>query len=175
MSCGEMDQQPEEPGAIDYRELVARAQHLSREKFIAERTAPVLLLFSGGAAPSDPSTAKTTAGFATVIPGVTSQAHAPKPLKIYEVAKRKGANAFDHMITLGRAPNNDIVLLDASVSKFHLSFTRREEAWLVTDSSTHGTWLGGAKLERGVATPIESAAALSLARSVALRFLSPED
>jgi hypothetical protein len=166
---------PEETGT-EYSKLVARAQHLSRDKFVAERPHPALLLFGAGQAPNvGPSLAKTTSGFATVIPGVTSMAKAPKPQHVYDVVKRPGANAFALMVTVGRATNNDVVLVDGAVSKFHLSFTQRDGKWLVTDSSTHGTWLDGNKLVRGAATPIESTAMLTLARQLSLCFLSAED
>ena len=35
------------------------------------------------------------------------------------VEKQKGSNAFDNMITVGRAGNNDIALEISSISKFH--------------------------------------------------------
>jgi hypothetical protein len=168
------DDQGTETGA-SWSELVARAQHLTREQFIQERRAPVLLVLGEANLLEAKGVAKTASGFKTMIPGVTTASNTPRPLQVFELAKRPGANAFSHMITVGRAHNNDVVIPDAAVSKFHLSFTQREGVWNVTDSSTHGTWIGATKLEKGLGTRIESGVTLSLARAVLVRFLSPED
>jgi hypothetical protein len=162
-------------GPESYRLLVARAQHLTREEFIAERKDPVLLQYGEIASPDGKGVGKTASGFQTVIPGVTTHSKRPRPLQIFSLMKRPGANAFSHMVTVGRAHNNDIVLAEAAISKFHLSFTQRDGAWHVTDSSTHGTLLGQTKLKKGEAVRVESGSILVLSRTVSLRFLSPED
>ena len=49
-----------------------------------------------------------------------------------------------HMICVGRAPNNDIVLLDHTISKFHAYFTKAEaeDSLAIADAdSTNGTKL----------------------------------
>ena len=52
-------------------------------------------------------------------------------------------NAFTHMITLGRAANNDIVLADTTLSKLHGWFLlpkNGEDTWVYVDNnSTNGT------------------------------------
>ncbi|MGE0708592.1 MAG: FHA domain-containing protein [Planctomycetota bacterium] len=66
---------------------------------------------------------------------------------ILPVKKREGGNAFTSMITVGRAPNNDVVLHDPSVSKFHAYFTQREGGLHVIDAgATNFTKLNGAQL-----------------------------
>ena len=72
-----------------------------------------------------------------------------KDQKLVVLPVRKVQGAFCSMITVGRTANNDVVISDTEVSKFHAYFRRNEAgAWEVTDAgSRNGTWLGGKKLE----------------------------
>lgn len=49
-------------------------------------------------------------------------------------------------ITIGRAPDNDIVYNEPSVSGHHAEITFNGEYILITDHSTNGTWINGRKL-----------------------------
>jgi hypothetical protein len=50
-------------------------------------------------------------------------------------------------LSLGRGPDNDIVIDDATLSRLHLLFTREESGWSVRDAgSTNGTTVEGARL-----------------------------
>lgn len=49
-------------------------------------------------------------------------------------------------ITIGRAPDNDIVYQEPSVSGHHADITFNGEYILMTDHSTNGTWINGRKL-----------------------------
>jgi hypothetical protein len=78
-------------------------------------------------------------------------------LEIYPLAKKPGAS-FPDRITIGRTPNNDIVIADHSVSRFHAYLRLDGKAWVVADAgSKNGSWLGTATLEarkeRKVASP----------------------
>lgn len=58
-------------------------------------------------------------------------------------------NAFAMGVTVGRTPNNDVVLPDHSISRFHGYFQQdsRTGAWRLVDAeSRNGTQVGGAKL-----------------------------
>lgn len=65
----------------------------------------------------------------------------------------KGAstnNPFAMGVTVGRVENNDVVVDDASVSRFHawLQLDERAGKWSLTDAeSKNGTWLDGVQLE----------------------------
>ena len=64
---------------------------------------------------------------------------------IAPLAKRAG-NPFG-MVTLGRAVNNDIVLLYEDVSKCHAFFVNKPDGWTIMDAgSTNGTFLRGKPL-----------------------------
>ena len=68
-------------------------------------------------------------------------------LEIYPLAKKPGAS-FPDRITIGRTPNNDIVIVDHSVSRFHAYLRVDGKAWVVADAgSKNGSWLANATLE----------------------------
>ncbi|MBI3723534.1 FHA domain-containing protein [bacterium] len=53
-------------------------------------------------------------------------------------------NPFEQMVTVGRAENNDVVVKNASVSKFHAYFRVVGPAvWVHDAGSSNGTWLEG--------------------------------
>jgi hypothetical protein len=67
--------------------------------------------------------------------------------KVFELRKRSGSLVND--IFVGRAPTNDIVLANASVSKSHLRFIsipRTKHYQLVDMFSSNGTYLNGEKI-----------------------------
>lgn len=63
---------------------------------------------------------------------------------------KSSRNAFTHMITLGRAANNDIILADSTLSKLHGWFLvpkNGEETWCYIDNtSTNGTKINKHKI-----------------------------
>ena len=82
--------------------------------------------------------------------------HGPRRLEIYPLAKKPHA-PFPDMITIGRTPNNDVVLKDATVSRLHAFFRHRDGHWQIADGgSKNGTYLDGTVLaprkERDVAS-----------------------
>lgn len=63
------------------------------------------------------------------------------------VIEKSADNAFKHRVTVGRTSNNDIVLDDSSVSRFHAWFEDRAGEWVVVDAgSRNGTLVNGKKL-----------------------------
>jgi hypothetical protein len=88
-----------------------------------------------------------------------------RKLEIFPLAKKPNA-PFPDMITVGRTPNNDIVLRDATVSRLHAFFKykttqapdgSRTYVWQIADGgSKNGTSLDGLALaprkERGVSS-----------------------
>ncbi len=78
--------------------------------------------------------------------------------------------------TLGRGPENDIVVDDATLSRVHLVLMRSPAGgWTVRDAgSSNGTLLDGRRLAAGQPEPLPSGARLQ-AGSVHLTFLGPAD
>ncbi len=90
-----------------------------------------------------------------------TQASAPRAAltrvtQVFELRKSAG-KAFPHGITVGRIENNDIVLDERSVSRFHAYFVRAKDGsgWQLVDADSKlGTWLDGKKLAPKTPTPI---------------------
>ena len=79
--------------------------------------------------------------------------HVPTPMMgvgepvVFPVVKTR-ENAFGRGITVGRTGNNDVVLEDGTVSRFHAWFQREEHGgYLLTDAgSKNGTFVAGVRL-----------------------------
>jgi hypothetical protein len=85
-------------------------------------------------------------------------------------------NAFPMGITLGRVESNDIIIDDASVSRFHawLQFDERQKTWMLCDAqSKNGTWLDGTTVAQGARVPLHDGAVIKLGQA-SLRFLMPQ-
>ena len=90
------------------------------------------------------------------------------------VAKRPGSNPFG-FVSVGRAPNNDIVIPAASISKFNCYFVTASGGYgLVDAGSTTGTKLEDQPLvARGQPLPVADGALIQLGEVVTARFLEP--
>ncbi|MEZ4402086.1 MAG: FHA domain-containing protein [Kofleriaceae bacterium] len=83
----------------------------------------------------------------TLVAPVLGQRRGPRAIEVYPLAKKPGAS-FADMITIGRTPNNDVVLRDVTVSRFHAYFRQRGARWLVADAgSRNGSAVAGGPLE----------------------------
>lgn len=85
-------------------------------------------------------------------------------------------NAFPRGITLGRTRNNDVILEDASVSRFHAWFAHPDAdgPWQLTDAgSRNGTSVEGTRLVQRKAESLHDGAKLEVGR-IHLTFLLPE-
>lgn len=83
------------------------------------------------------------------------------------VIEKTKDNAFQRRITIGRTGNNDIVLDDASVSRFHAWIEQVEQEWRIVDAgSRNGSTIGGRKV------PPKATAVLSNGLSLRIGSLS---
>lgn len=82
-------------------------------------------------------------------------------------------NAFQRRVTLGRTTNNDIVLEDASVSRFHAWLQLNEKAvWEIVDAgSRNGTFVNGRRLAQKVGQSLDNDQRVRIG-SVELRFFT---
>jgi hypothetical protein len=130
----------------DWRALVAAR---SREAFVAGYGYPFLLALSGLDAPAAPARTIRMEGGVEMINAIMAERRrlkaegGPKAGPVV-LPVRKVQTTFPSMITVGRARNNDIVVSDALVSKFHAFFRQLENGdWGVADAgSANGTRLG---------------------------------
>lgn len=87
-----------------------------------------------------------------------------EPWAVAALEKRSSSNAFDLMITLGRAPNNDLVLPHPRISKFHAYVRLQGDAWQLVDvGSTNGTRLDELELVPHRPVELRSGSQLRLA------------
>jgi hypothetical protein len=110
--------------------------------------------------------------------GVCSQRPTSSDPLIFEVRKvehaRPSGLAFG--ITLGRAANNDIMLDDSTVSRFHASFQQEERTgvWYLNDAeSQNGSFVEGSRVSPRLPAPLTSGASLGFG-DVRVLFLMPE-
>src|SRR5688572_9337244 len=73
------------------------------------------------------------------------------------IAIRKVNDTFPNMITVGRTANDDMVMPDVSVSKFHAFFKKTTRGFELADAgSKNGTWVAGEELApRGLALAVK--------------------
>ena len=82
-------------------------------------------------------------------------------------------NAFALGITVGHTENNDIVIEDESVSRFHAYFQQSGSSWKLVDTGSRlGTWLDEAQLRPNTATEVNDGAQLRFGK-VQVTFLLP--
>lgn len=91
---------------------------------------------------------------------------------------KTGRNAFQAGVTLGRTPNNDVVVPHHAVSKFHLYFhanpaSGRMEVQDV--GSRYGTQVGERVLPPGESAPLKSGATILVAKYVKITFFTAKD
>ncbi len=142
--------------AAHYRHLVS----LGRDEFLAAAAPAALIRYRTAA--EDPAMTGTTTltldrqRVETLDAAGRHGRLTPEPLEmeLYPLVKKPGAS-FRDRITIGRTANNDVVVVDHSVSRLH-AYVRDADTWLVADAgSKNGSWIGGVALEprREVALP----------------------
>jgi len=91
--------------------------------------------------------------------------------------RKSHGNAFNMMITMGRAKNNDLVIPDQRVSKFHVYFRNVGDEWRITDAnSTNGTSVDGVNLETTQqSVTLRSNSRIVLSEAIEVLFLEPAD
>ena len=140
-------------------DFLALALKMPRTQFVTAH--PVLFLVGRGAlvAPDGPRRTMALENSEEITQPLDTDAldeeQLPPPMLI---AVRKTTDNFPSMITVGRTANNDVVLVDVSVSKFHAHFKTLPSGValeLHDAGSRNGTWADGRAVERG--TPVKVA------------------
>ncbi|MFZ5445462.1 MAG: FHA domain-containing protein [Myxococcota bacterium] len=73
------------------------------------------------------------------------------------VIEKTKDNAFKQRITIGRTANNDIVLDDSSVSRFHAWIEQVNHEWVFVDAgSRNGSTIAGRKVAAKIAAPLSN-------------------
>ncbi|MGE0708744.1 MAG: FHA domain-containing protein [Planctomycetota bacterium] len=157
---------------IPYREFAQQYASLSEEEFLRQIKEPHVLMVERR------NLRESESGFMTV--KFTKEALAESSETrtfVLPIKKRAGSNAFGMMITLGRAPNNDLVVDHQKISKFHAYFRDAGSSWLICDAdSRNGTVVDGVPLEPGQqGRPVHSGTRVKLGQVVELVFYLPKE
>jgi hypothetical protein len=149
--------------AAHYRRLV----QLGRDGFVAA-AAPAALVRTNVLAVGDDSGAITLTldddldAQTVAVSKIDLDGDSAGELEIHPLAKKAGASFADR-ITIGRTSNNDVTIVDHSVSRLHAYVRKADKGWVVADAgSKNGSWLRGEPLEARKERPIESRAILRL-------------
>lgn len=131
----------ERPGtALLLESLVDDARRLSPEEFELRHGGAFLLLTAAAlTAPTGPCTTEVK-----LLDDDESHAHtANVSVLVYPV--RRSEQSVVHLVTVGRAGNNDVVVRDVSVSRFHAFLKRADtgEFMLQDAGSTNGSSVNG--------------------------------
>ncbi len=154
-----MGDTPRVDTAAHYRHLIA----LGREEFLAAAAPAAFVRY-----PSRVLVGLHSAD-RTIAPDETLDVSEPVPhveadieLEVFPLVKKPGASFADR-ITIGRTHNNDIVIVDHSVSRLHAYARQAGGSWVIADAgSKNGSWLRGAALEARREQALPSKAALRL-------------
>jgi hypothetical protein len=119
--------------------LVDDAQRLSAEEFELRHGGAFLLLTAASlSAPVGPCTTELK------LEDQEGRTHTAN-LSVLVYPIRRSAQSVVHLVTVGRVANNDVVVRDVSVSRFHAFLKRAESGeYLIQDAgSTNGTSVNG--------------------------------
>jgi hypothetical protein len=149
------------------------ARDLSAEDF-AERHASAFLLLTAAELHEPTGPALTEVNLAG-ISEPTNECTAGLSLLAYPM--RRSERSVGHLLTIGRTSNNDVVIPDLSISRFH-AFVKPGDGWFqIQDAnSTNGTTVNGASVPaqgHGPAVDLKSGDNVRLGQ-VELTFLSAQ-
>jgi hypothetical protein len=154
---------------VEHEDVEELARTLSREVFA--QAMPELILV-GDEAFTKPSAMLVTATMQVVDwkdPEAVRAAliHDKPPARMVRPV-RKVHRTFPHMISVGRALNNDLVIVDESVSKLHAYFQKipgTARLGIIDSGSTNGTWLNEERLPpEGAPIEVKAGARLRFGR-----------
>lgn len=158
------------PGWLHLRRLIDLAASVSREELVERLGTAFLVLVSGELAKPAPMQRTVTWDDSSVPTADTG----------FFVACLLPKAPGVHTVSLGRTANNDVVLVDSTLSKVH-AFIHRDTvrgAAAISDAQSHnGTFVEGARVAprgEGDPTPLRSGQSLRLG-SVSLSYLVLDD
>ena len=99
--------------------------------------------------PADPADRMRPGGVLTPGGAAPTELREPAPLQqlVVEAGGQRRILAVGASLTIGREPDNDLMLSEASVSRHHARIKPADRGWVMEDlSSSGGTWLGSARV-----------------------------
>lgn len=159
---------PNDAAGLSINEFVGLCSHLSQGEFTQRFEHPFLIQMSQDLdAPENP-------GFGT-ISGNIKKILVESELTncTLHFVKKRPNNNFSMMVTVGRAENNDIIIRNGKISKFHAYFNSIGDQWAVTDgNSSNGTYVHGERLVPNSRFVIHDGTDLSFSQDLNYRFVT---
>lgn len=162
--------------AVDLRDLRVDARKLPVEEFEDRHGSAFLLLTATDlAVPSGPATTEVR----LLLDGEDAPGASTAGLSLLAFPVRRTGRSVGHLVTIGRASNNDVAIPDLSISRFHAFLKPTADGcWQMLDAgSTNGTSVNGhhvAQQGHGEATSLKAGDNVRLGQ-VELTFLgAPE-
>jgi hypothetical protein len=96
--------------------------------------------------------------------------------RIVRSVAKSDRNAYDHMITLGRAKNNDIIIPHGAVSKFHAYFRKDPvtcQYAFYEGGSSYGTTVNGQEIRKDLGCLLSNGDTIVFASLVTATFFLP--
>jgi hypothetical protein len=121
----------------------------TRDEFVAQCPHPFLMALSGMEQPAQPARTMRLGNGQQLAAALLAERRrlGSGERSRAVLAIKKTLSTFPGMITVGRAPNNDVVIADALVSKFHAWFRISDGVVALADAgSANGTRVGEASL-----------------------------
>ena len=139
-------------------ELRSDARILSPPDFEARHGSAFLLLTAADlATPSGPATTEVR----LLMDGEEVPADSTASLSLVAFPVKRTGRSVGHLVTVGRASNNDVAIPDLSISRFHAFLkSRADGGWQLQDAgSTNGTTVNGRAVpQQGHGAPVELSA-----------------
>jgi pSer/pThr/pTyr-binding forkhead associated (FHA) protein len=152
-------------------------ERLSKEAFVEQYKFPFMVQQpeKSGAKKDDKFEFQTVQLTAEELEAATTRM-LPRDQPVYRLVKR-GTNAFEGMINVGRAGNNDVALDVHAVSKFHAYFSMDNSSghcYLTDAESTNGSFINRNRLTAHKRYVLDNADVVSFAGTVELKFYTAE-
>jgi hypothetical protein len=168
-------------GCVDLPALRSLSQRLPQEDFVAEIEAPCLLFFVGPSNGGDGPAAGSTieASIKRTVVAAENEAGNPSTMRYRDkvaVLRKRPGNPFPSMITLGRAMNNDVVLMLDTISKVHGYFMPEKppSKWKYVDyNSRNGSIIQGKAVVGGTKNEVADGDRLRIGTDLSAFFMSP--
>ncbi|MHC4598831.1 MAG: FHA domain-containing protein [Planctomycetota bacterium] len=158
--------------------FATRIKELSREEFLELQQVPLLFISLDGLPPNvsrELAFANTVALESPPVPSPSDDGPLDPSRTVVALVSKSERNEHP-VVTLGRAPLNDIVVPARSVSKFHAFFVEDEKGNMtLTDAkSSFGTRINKKSIEPEVGHVLASGDSITLAKLANATYLTPE-
>jgi hypothetical protein len=144
------------PNGVAPPDYVAELRRQTRETFAKSHPYP-FLSHDVEAADAGPSSFKTESCAQHKVRPRAAKRPPGSPRYLVLAVVKSPNNPWSDRISVGRARNNDVVIVDHSISKLHAHFSERAGSLCISDAgSSNGTRVNGIILDKGEVLRVKS-------------------